>query len=172
MMRGVVRRTGSMKEKNKPNASRLTPASLAYLGDCVYELCVREYLVNAEVVRPSVESLKYVTAHVQSRVIEKIMPYLTAEEEREYRRGRNIGHSSVPKSSTPGEYRRATGLEALFGWLYLNERHGRIHELFDTAFDGEFDTGERTGSTANSADTDVPGAANAISADTYGINAE
>ena len=124
------------KEVEKVNASLLSPASLAYLGDCVFELCVREYLVNEQVQRPSVEALKYVTAHVQSKVTEKILPHLTEEEENEYRRGRNLGHSSVPKSSTPAEYRRATGLEALFGWLYLNKRHDRIHELFDLAFDG------------------------------------
>ena len=84
--------------------------------------------------RASVESLKYVTAHIQSGVVEKILPLLTEEEEDAYRRGRNLGHSSTPKSSTVGEYRRATGLEALFGWLYLSGKHDRLRELFDTAF--------------------------------------
>ncbi|MBR5252382.1 MAG: ribonuclease III [Clostridia bacterium] len=116
------------------NPSLYSPANLAYLGDCVFELYVREYLVKKHTQRPSVESLKYVTAHVQSEVIEKILPLLTEEEEHEFKRGRNLGHSSVPKSSTPSEYRRATGLEALFGWLYLSGKHERLRELFDFAF--------------------------------------
>ena len=114
--------------------SQVSSAGLAYLGDCVYELYVREYLVLKGVSRPSVESLKYVTAHVQSRVVETLLPMLTEEEEAEFKRGRNNGHSSVPKSSTPAEYRRATGLETLFGWLYLSGRHDRLRELFNAAF--------------------------------------
>lgn len=116
------------------DADFVSAANLAYLGDCVYELYVREYLVKTACQRPSVESLKYVTAHVQSGVVEKIMPILTEEEEAEFKRGRNIGHSNVPKSSTAAEYRRATGLETLFGWLYLKGRHERLRELFDAAF--------------------------------------
>lgn len=100
----------------------------------MYELYVREHLVRKNSSRASVESLKYVTAHIQSGVVEKILPLLTEEEEDAYRRGRNLGHSSTPKSSTVGEYRRATGLEALFGWLYLSGKHDRLRELFDTAF--------------------------------------
>ncbi len=114
--------------------SQVSSTGLAYLGDCVYELYVREYLVLKGVSRPSVESLKYVTAHVQSRVVETLLPMLTEEEEAEFKRGRNNGHSSVPKSSTPAEYRRATGLESLFGWLYLQGRHDRLRELFNAAF--------------------------------------
>ena len=116
------------------NIKEVSAEALAYLGDCVFELYVREYLVKKHTQRPSVESLKYVTAHVQSEVIEKILPLLTEEEEHEFKRGRNLGHSSVPKSSTPSEYRRATGLEALFGWLYLSGKHERLRELFDFAF--------------------------------------
>lgn len=116
------------------NLSQISPANLAYLGDCVYELCVREYLVRKNVQRPSVESLKYVTAHVQSCVLERILPLLDDEETTVYKRGRNLGHGNVPKSSTTGEYRRATGLEALFGYLYLSGRQDRINELFEAAF--------------------------------------
>ena len=114
--------------------NQISAQNLAYLGDCVYELYVREHLVRKNSSRASVESLKYVTAHIQSGVVEKILPLLTEEEEDAYRRGRTLGHSSTPKSSTVGEYRRATGLEALFGWLYLSGKHDRLRELFDTAF--------------------------------------
>lgn len=129
------------------NPSQISAANLAYLGDCVYELCVREYLVKKNVQHPSVESLKYVTAHVQSRVLDKILPLLDDEEESVYKRGRNGGHTSVPKSSTTGEYRRATGLESLFGYLYLSGRSGRINELFSAAFSEEI-----SGSSDTSAD--------------------
>lgn len=125
-----------MTENNlsKDELNALSANNLAYLGDCVYELYVREYLVKKNVSRASVESLKYVTAHVQSGVVEKVLPLLTPEEEDAYRRGRNLGHTSTPKSSTVGEYRRATGLEALFGWLYLGGHHDRLRELFEIAF--------------------------------------
>lgn len=125
-----------MTENNlsKDELNALSANNLAYLGDCVYELYVREYLVKKNVSRASVESLKYVTAHVQSGVVEKILPLLTPEEEDAYRRGRNLGHTNTPKSSTVAEYRRATGLEALFGWLYLGGHHDRLRELFELAF--------------------------------------
>ncbi len=119
----------------------VSSANLAYLGDCVYELFVREYLVKKGAQKPSVESLKFVTAHVQSGVIDKITPHLTDEEFDAYKRGRNCVHSNIPKSSTAVEYRRATGLEALFGWLYLRGEHGRLRELFDLAF-AETETGQ------------------------------
>ncbi len=114
--------------------NKISAPNLAYLGDCVYELYVREYLVKKNVTQPSVESLKYVTAKVQSEAVEKILPLLTEEETDAYKRGRNLGHSSTPKSSTVGEYRRATGLESLFGWLYLEGKSERLRELFDAAF--------------------------------------
>ncbi len=127
-------------EKNKVSAmtereaGAVSAANLAYLGDCVYELLVREYLVRRGSTRPSVDSLAYVTAHVQSGVVEKLLPHLTEAEEDAYKRGRNVGHSSIPKSSTVAEYRRATGLEALFGWLHLTGQSGRLRELFALAF--------------------------------------
>ena len=121
----------SMTEKE---AGAVSAANLAYLGDCVYELLVREYLVRRGSLKPSVESLKYVTAHVQSDVIEKLLPHLTAEEEDAYKRGRNLGHSSIPKRSTVAQYRRATGLEAMFGWLHLTGQQERLRELFELAF--------------------------------------
>lgn len=124
-------------EKNKREAGAMGASSLAYLGDCVYELLVREYLVRHGSAKPSVDSLSYVTAHVQSEVVERLLPHLTDEETEEYKRGRNIGHSNTPKSSTVAEYRRATGLEALFGWLHLTGQTKRLHELFAIAFPEE-----------------------------------
>ncbi len=125
--------------ESKPNPDLLPAANLAYLGDCVYELFVRETLVLQNEPHPSVASLGYVTAPRQSQIVARILPLLTEEEESQFRRGRNIGHSNVPRAASPAEYRRATGLEALIGWLYLKGREDRIRELLTigTAEDGE-----------------------------------
>lgn len=111
-------------------AEQIPAAHLAYLGDCVYELLVREYLVKKGHPKPSVESLAYVTAGAQSNALEKLLPVLTEGEEDAYRRGRNCVHGGVPKHSTVAEYRRATGFEALFGYLYAKGDMARIRELF------------------------------------------
>ena len=116
------------------NPTFIPAARLAYLGDCVFELYVREYLVRRNVPQPSVEALNYVTARVQSQAVERILPLLNEAEADEFRRGRNIGHTNIPKSASLSEYRRATGLETLFGWLYLRGEHDRLRELFDAAF--------------------------------------
>lgn len=115
------------------NPKQLSPLNLAFIGDCVYEMLVRESLV-AEANRPvndlHKESVKFVSAKAQTQAYEKIKDILTEEETAVYKRGRNakVGHS--PKSATEGEYHCATGIEALFGFLYLNDRTDRIKELF------------------------------------------
>ena len=115
-------------------------ASLAYLGDCVLELCVRELLVRSGLsssARLNREALEYVRASKQARAMERILPYLSEEEAAIFRRGRNIGHTNTPKSATVAEYRNATGMEALFGWLHLAGRRERIEELFLLAYRNE-----------------------------------
>ncbi|MGN1328905.1 MAG: Mini-ribonuclease 3 [Eubacterium sp.] len=115
------------------NPKQLSPLNLAFIGDCVYEMLVRESLVT-EANRPvndlHKESVKFVSAKAQTEAYEKIKDLLTEEETAVYKRGRNakVGHS--PKSATEGEYHCATGIEALFGFLYLSDRTDRIKELF------------------------------------------
>ncbi|MBR3148563.1 MAG: ribonuclease III [Eubacterium sp.] len=115
------------------NPKQLSPLNLAFIGDCVYEMLVRETLV-AEANRPvndlHKESVKYVSAKAQTAAYEKIKDCLTDEEQAVYKRGRNakVGHN--PKSASQGEYHIATGVEALFGYLYLTEQTDRIKELF------------------------------------------
>lgn len=115
------------------NAKQLSPLNLAFIGDCIYEILVRETLV-ADANRPvndlHRESVKFVSAKAQTEAFQKIKNCLTEEETAIYKRGRNakVGHS--PKSATEGEYHCATGLEALFGYLYLTEQTDRIKELF------------------------------------------
>lgn len=119
---------------SEEKASLVSAAALAYLGDSVLEVLVRERLVKENVKNPSVESLKYVTAPVQSDAVEKILPHLSEIENDMFRRGRNSVHSGVPRHATPAQYRRATGLECLFGFLYLSGNMRRARELFCTAF--------------------------------------
>lgn len=115
------------------NAKQLSPLNLAFIGDCIYEILVREMLVtnaNRPVNDLHKESVKFVSAKAQTEAFEKIQGILTEEETAIYKRGRNakVGHS--PKSATEGEYHCATGVEALFGYLYLTEQTDRIKELF------------------------------------------
>ena len=121
----------------KPIEEISTPA-LAYLGDSVIEICVREMLVFKGVSSAknlNAYALKFVKAEAQADAMMKILPILTDEENAAYRRGRNIGHTNTPKSATVGQYRMATGLEALFGYLHLKGENSRIKELFEIAFE-------------------------------------
>ena len=116
----------------------ISTAALAYLGDSVLEVCVREMLVKKGVSSAknlNSVALRFVKAEAQADAIMKILPILTEEENAAYRRGRNIGHTNVPKSATVGQYRMATGFEALFGYLWLTEKKDRINELFLLAYE-------------------------------------
>ena len=116
----------------------ISTAALAYLGDSVLEVCVREMLVKKGVSSAknlNSVALRFVKAEAQADAIIKILPILTEEENAAYRRGRNIGHTNVPKSATVGQYRMATGFEALFGYLWLTDKKDRINELFLLAYE-------------------------------------
>ncbi len=122
-----------MKEEPKEASA----AALAYLGDCVIELCVREHLVRsglASSARLNSEALEYVKAVKQAEAMKNILPLLTEEENAAFRRGRNMGHTNTPKSATVSEYRAATGMESLFGYLHLCGSRDRIEELFALAY--------------------------------------
>ena len=126
-----------MDSNDRPDPTQLSPSRLAYLGDAVWELCVRERLVNANARAPSTEALRYVTARAQASASRRLLPLLSEEEEAVWRRGRNMGHSNIPKSATLAEYCAATGLECLFGWLRLMGREDRMRELFGAAFEAD-----------------------------------
>ena len=125
----------------------LSCAALAYLGDSVLELCVRNHLVRAGLstaAHLNKASRQYVTAPAQAQAMQRILPMLTEQEAAVYRRGRNNVHSGVPKKATVAEYRAATGMECLFAYLYLTQNQARIDELFALAYptDGQ-DTSKR-----------------------------
>lgn len=114
-----------------------TPA-LAYLGDCVIELCVRRHLVEIGLstsAHLNAKALDFVRAPAQAEAMKRLLPILTDEEAAIFRRGRNLGHSNVPKSATVSEYRAATGMEALFGYLHLLGQPDRIDYLFRVAYE-------------------------------------
>ena len=111
--------------------------ALAYLGDCVLELKVREKLVNLGISGSgnlNRSSLAFVKATAQARAMQNILPLLTEEETAVYKRGRNMSSGNVPKSATMSEYRSATGMEALFGYLHLLGEFERIDQLFSAAY--------------------------------------
>ena len=121
----------------------------AYLGDAVFELLAREYLVKkgiSDAGRLNEEAKKLVSATAQAEIARKILPHLSDEEEEFYKKGRNLGHSQTSKNIRPTEYRVATGLEALFGSLYLLGREERTRELFRLATD-EIDAKNEKGHT-------------------------
>ena len=111
----------------------LSPGTLAFLGDAVYELYVRNYMVhkaNMPVNKLHLATVEKVRASYQSDAYARIESFLTEEEQDVWRRGRNANGVKAPKNANPAEYRRATGLEALFGYLFLQGKMDRLDQLF------------------------------------------
>ena len=116
-----------------PQINGITNLGLAHVGDGVYELLCRTYLCTKgehTVKRLHKDAVQLVTAPTQAQMVQKILPILTEEETAYYRRGKNAHSHAAPKSATPQEYAMATGLETLFGVLYLAGQTDRLNELF------------------------------------------
>ena len=114
----------------------MSTLALAHVGDAVYELLVRSRLAEsgkgkaADLHRATVSVVK---APAQARAAAALLPLLTEDERAVYRRGRNSHVNSVPHAASKAEYHAATGLEAVFGWLYLSGERVRVRELFEAA---------------------------------------
>ena len=124
-------------------------AALAYLGDAGIERWVRERLVRAGICsshKLNEQAKRYVTAPAQALAMKRILPLLDAEENAIFRRGRNAGHTSLPKNATAAEYRAATGMEALFGWLHLAGRGERTEELREVGYKNREEAYTKNGS--------------------------
>ena len=116
------------------DANAYSPLSLAFLGDCVYERFVRERLLreaNMPVAKLHSLAVERVCAEYQSAAYDVVLPLLTEAEATVLKRGRNATGNTVPKHADVAEYRRATGLECLFGYLQLCGRTERLTELFE-----------------------------------------
>lgn len=129
----MIEQQSNLKEVNQYSA-----LGLAYIGDSVFELMVRERIIaqgNMPVNRLHKKTVSFVCASAQSKAVEVILDLLTEQEEAVYKRGRNANGNTIPKNANPQDYRRATGLETLFGYLYLTNQSERTFELFDLIFE-------------------------------------
>ncbi len=121
------------------NPLEYSPLVLAYIGDAVYEIYTRKRILAENPSMPAhklhIENIKYVKAQSQSNSVSAIEPILTEEEHMVFKRGRNAKSGTTPKNADVVEYHRATGLEALFGYLHLSGREERLKELMAVAFD-------------------------------------
>lgn len=128
-----------MEPLTQAQARQYSPLALAFLGDSVYEILVREYLVR-EANRPAAklheQKIQLVCAAFQAQAIDRLIPLLTEEETALYKRGRNA-NNTVPRHTSAQDYHKATGLEALFGYLHLLGEQARLEELFAAIFPAE-----------------------------------
>ena len=118
----------------------ISTLGLAHLGDGVFELMVRSWLcLHGKATSKGLHkaTVRYVAAPAQAQAVEKILPLLTEEEGDVFRRGRNTSPHSVPQNASRADYQAATGLEALFGWLWLQGRTERLNELFAVVMEEE-----------------------------------
>ena len=127
-------------QASKDTLLNLSSLGLAHLGDSVFEVMIRSWLClhgKAKAKDLHRATVKYVAAPAQAQRFARIEGMLREEELDVFRRGRNTAPHSVPKAASRGEYQTATGLEALFGWLYLQGETGRLNELFAALMEGE-----------------------------------
>lgn len=127
-------------DMSAPALNEISMLGLAHIGDAVYELMTRASLCAAG--HGAVQELHRrttarVNAAAQAKAAARLLPQLTEEESAVYRRGRNTHVNSVPHAASVGQYHAATGLEALFGWLYLQGRTERLNELFSHILSAE-----------------------------------
>ncbi len=122
----------------RQEAEAISNLGLAHMGDAVFEILVRSWLCGhgKKAVRNlHGETVRYVCAPAQAKFMEKLEPMLSEEEAAVYRRGRNAHVHGVPKNASPKEYAKATGLECLFGYLYLTGEKDRVNQLFITVME-------------------------------------
>lgn len=113
-------------------AKTLSPLTWAYVGDAVYELYIRNNLVSNTLLKPHklhIESIKYVKAASQAKILHNLMDILTDEEKEIVRRGRNTKNHHLPKNANVAEYSYSTAFEALIGYLYLTKQEKRLQEI-------------------------------------------
>lgn len=137
------------RELSKEDIVMLSPLQLAYIGDAVYELLVRTYLLRQKIPvnRLHRTTTSYVKAKAQADIVHILDENLNEKEKSIVRKGRNAKSKTVPKNASLIDYKYATGLEALFGYLYLTKQDGRMDELFEiiTSIDTKNKKGDKDG---------------------------
>ena len=134
-----------MNESEKIDPRELSPLALAFVGDSVLELLVRQRLVEHHRLsagKLNAEKVKYVSAKAQFREEQLLEPLFTEDELAVFKRGRNASKASFAKHASPEEYRASTGFECLLGWLYLNGQLERVHQLFEVLWQ-QFDPDQK-----------------------------
>ena len=119
---------------SRQDIDAISNLGLAHMGDCVFEILCRAYLCakgGKTVDRLHRETINMVKAPAQAKFADKMLPLLTEVELAYYRRGKNSHVHAVPKSATPAEYAKATGVETLFGYLFLSGQKNRANEIFN-----------------------------------------
>ena len=122
------------------NSHEMAPLMLAYIGDAVYEVIVRTMVIskgNRQSSKLHKDSTHLVNAATQAQFAESLMEHLTDEELTVYKRGRNANSHNKAKNASTGDYRKATGFEALIGFLFLEGKTDRIHELLNKVITNE-----------------------------------
>ena len=125
-----------------------SPLALAYIGDCVYDLIIKTWIMscgNRQVHKMHEDTSRYVQASAQSLMMRSMQEYLNPEEHAIYRRGRNAKSVSPAKNQSITDYRRATGFEALLGYLYLKKEYERLMELVKIGLDSLLEKEEKNG---------------------------
>ena len=120
--------------KNKTEVNLMSPLTWAYIGDCVYELYIREHLVQTTNLKPHklhIEAIKHVKAASQAKVLKGLEDFLTEEEKEIVRRTRNTENHHVAKNANPADYMYATAFEGLIGYLYLAGEKERLEEILN-----------------------------------------
>lgn len=118
--------------ENKGKINTMSPLTWAYIGDAVYELYIRQHLIETTNLKPNKlhkEAIKFVKAGAQAEILEKLQDILTDEEKEIVRRGRNTQNHHLPKNSNVRDYSYATAFEALIGYLYLSKQEERLQQL-------------------------------------------
>ena len=121
-------------DRPKEEIELMSPLTWAYIGDAVYELFIRNKLINETNLKPHklhIEAIKYVKAKSQAEKLNEIYETLTDEEKDIVRRGRNTQNHHLPKNSNVQEYMYSTAFEALIGYLYLTKQHTRLKEILE-----------------------------------------
>lgn len=130
----------SFEKKEKDEVNMMSPLVWAYVGDAVYELYIRNYLVNTTKLKPHklhIQSIQYVKASAQAKILENLMPILTNEEQDIVRRGRNTQNHHLPKNANVTEYMYSTAFEALIGYLFLTDQEQRLKEILENCINFE-----------------------------------